>query len=65
MRGLATKYDVSVSAIALNWVISMGAVPLGGARNARQAEQNAKAASFRLTEEEMQSLASKGKDGKT
>lgn len=39
MRGLAEKYDVPMSAIALNWVICKGAIPLGGARNAHQAEQ--------------------------
>ena len=39
MRSLAEKYDVPMSAIALNWVICKGAIPLGGARNAEQAEQ--------------------------
>ncbi|RXK38296.1 auxin-induced protein [Tremella mesenterica] len=64
MKDLATKYSVSVSAIALNWVIRKGAIPLGGARNARQAEQNALAATFSLTDEEVASLASKGTEGK-
>jgi aryl-alcohol dehydrogenase-like predicted oxidoreductase len=39
MKSLTTKYDVPMSAIALNWVICKGAIPLGGARNAEQAEQ--------------------------
>jgi aryl-alcohol dehydrogenase-like predicted oxidoreductase len=39
MKSLAEKYDVPMSAIALNWVICKGAIPLGGARNAEQAEQ--------------------------
>ena len=65
MRALATKYGVSVSAIALNWVISQGAIPLGGARNAKQAEQNAKATTFELTSEEIQKLSAKGFEGKT
>lgn len=39
MKTLAEKYDVPMSAIALNWVICKGAIPLGGARNAEQAEQ--------------------------
>jgi aryl-alcohol dehydrogenase-like predicted oxidoreductase len=39
MKGLAEKYNVPMSAIALNWVICKGAIPLGGARNAEQAEQ--------------------------
>ena len=39
MRELAEKYQVSLSAIAINWVIQKGAIPLGGARDAHQAEQ--------------------------
>ena len=39
MRLIAAKYDVPVSAVALNWVIAKGAIPLGGAKNRQQAEQ--------------------------
>ncbi len=39
MRGLSAKHGVPMSAIALNWVIGKGAIPLGGARNRRQAEE--------------------------
>jgi aryl-alcohol dehydrogenase-like predicted oxidoreductase len=39
MRVVAAKYNVPVSAVALNWVISKGAIPLGGAKNRQQAEQ--------------------------
>lgn len=39
MRELAAKYDVPMSAIAINWVIQKGVIPLGGARDAHQAEQ--------------------------
>lgn len=39
MRGIAAKYDVPVSAVALNWVICKGAIPLGGAKTREQAEQ--------------------------
>jgi aryl-alcohol dehydrogenase-like predicted oxidoreductase len=52
MKGLAEKYNVPMSAIALNWVICKGAIPLGGARNAEQAEQvsaSPSGASRRLT----------------
>jgi aryl-alcohol dehydrogenase-like predicted oxidoreductase len=42
--------------VALNWLISKGAVPIPGAKNARQAEQNAGAMGWRLTEEEVQRL---------
>jgi aryl-alcohol dehydrogenase-like predicted oxidoreductase len=39
MKTLSEKYEVPMSAIAINWVICKGAIPLGGARNAYQAEQ--------------------------
>ena len=65
IKELGKKYDVAPSAIALNWVICKGAIPLGGARNAEQAEQNAKAASFRLSPEDVESLTKLGFQGKT
>jgi len=65
MKVLAEKYGVTVSAIALNWVISKGAIPLGGARNAKQAKENAKATTFRLTSAEVDQLSAKGLEGKT
>ena len=40
----------------LNWLICKGAVPIPGAKNARQAEQNAGALGWRLTEEEVKRL---------
>lgn len=61
---MATKYEVTHSAVALNWVISKGAIPLGGSRNKSQAEQNAKAVTFKLTDEEFQRLSSLGFSGK-
>jgi aryl-alcohol dehydrogenase-like predicted oxidoreductase len=39
MRKIADDRGVSVSAIAINWVLSKGLIPLGGAKNAEQAEQ--------------------------
>lgn len=64
-KRLADKYNVTQSAIALNWVISKGAIPLGGARNAQQAEQNAKATTFRLTPEEVNELTELSFEGAT
>lgn len=37
--------------VALNWCIAKGALPIPGAKNARQAEQNAGALGWRLTRE--------------
>ncbi|WRT66349.1 uncharacterized protein IL334_003304 [Kwoniella shivajii] len=65
MKTLSDKHGVSTSAIALNWVISKGAIPLGGARNAKQAEENSKALTFSLTQEEITQLSNKGFEGKT
>jgi len=42
--------------IALNWVIHKGTLPIPGAKNARQAQENAGALSFKLTEEEVARL---------
>ncbi len=44
------------SQVALNWLIVKGAVPIPGAKNLRQAQENAGALGWRLTEEEVQSL---------
>lgn len=46
----------SPSQVALNWLICKGAVPIPGAKNARQAEQNAGALGWRLSAEEVAAL---------
>jgi aryl-alcohol dehydrogenase-like predicted oxidoreductase len=42
--------------VALNWVICKGALPIPGAKTARQAEQNIGAQGWRLTTDEIQAL---------
>ncbi len=42
--------------VALNWVICKGAVPIPGAKNARQALSNAGALGWRLTDDEVAAL---------
>jgi len=42
--------------VALNWVICKGAVPIPGAKNARQAQENAGALGWRLSADEMDAL---------
>jgi len=44
------------SQIALNWLICKGAVPIPGAKNARQAQENAGALGWRLTADEVAKL---------
>lgn len=67
LREVAKRHDVSCSAVALKWVIQKGAIPLGGVKNARQADENAKAASeaWALTEEEMRELEGLALEGST
>jgi len=42
--------------VALNWTICKGTIPIPGAKNAVQAQQNAGAAGWRLTDEEIAAL---------
>lgn len=42
--------------VALNWVICKGALPIPGAKNVSQAEQNAGAVGWRLTDDEVAAL---------
>lgn len=49
--------------VALNWVICKGAIPIPGAKTKAQAEQNAGALGWRLTEEEVRGLDRVAKPG--
>ena len=44
------------SQVSLNWLICKGALPIPGAKNVKQAEENAGGAGWRLTEEEVAKL---------
>jgi aryl-alcohol dehydrogenase-like predicted oxidoreductase len=46
----------SKAQVALNWCICKGTLPIPGAKNARQAEENAGALGWKLTEEEVAKL---------
>ena len=46
----------SPAQVALNWLICKGAVPIPGAKNALQAQENAGALGWRLTDEEVTAL---------
>lgn len=57
LRDIGAAHDGKTPAqVALNWVISKGAIPIPGAKNATQAEQNAAAMGWRLTDEELERL---------
>ena len=51
------------SQVALNWVISKGAVPIPGAKSKAQAQQNAGALGWRLSAEDVQALDRVSKPG--
>jgi aryl-alcohol dehydrogenase-like predicted oxidoreductase len=53
----------TASQVALNWIICKGAVPIPGAKNAAQAEQNAGALGWRLTPADVAALDRVAKDG--
>ncbi|KAJ4389392.1 hypothetical protein N0V93_006860 [Gnomoniopsis smithogilvyi] len=67
LKKVAEKHDVTCSAVALKWVIQKGAIPLGGVKNAKQAEQNARAASeeWLLSEDEIAELDKHAQEGTT
>ncbi|HRQ24454.1 MAG TPA: aldo/keto reductase, partial [Anaerolineales bacterium] len=46
----------TASQVALNWVICKGALPIPGAKNARQAEENAGGTGWHMTDEEVNRL---------
>ncbi len=57
MREIGTGHgDKTPAQVALNWVICKGAVPIVGAKNRRQAEENAGALGWRLDPEDIIAL---------
>ncbi|KAG0237924.1 hypothetical protein BGW42_008024 [Actinomortierella wolfii] len=53
---IAKEQNTTMSAVALNWVICKGAIPIVGARTPDQAKQNAKCLGWRLTEQQIADL---------
>jgi aryl-alcohol dehydrogenase-like predicted oxidoreductase len=56
LRALAEQRGKTPAQIALNWVIAKGALPIPGAKNAAQAEQNAGALGWLLSPDEVAAL---------
>ena len=57
MRRIGEGHDGKTpSQVALNWVICKGAIPIPGAKDAEQAEENAGAQGWRLTDREVADL---------
>lgn len=65
LRRIGDKHDGKTPAqVALNWIICKGAVPIPGAKTAAQAEQNAGALGWRLTEADVRALDRISKPGR-
>jgi len=65
LRRMGERYGAKTpSQVALNWVICKGAVPIPGAKNRQQAEQNAGALGWRLSAEDVEALDRVSKPGK-
>lgn len=57
LREIGAAHDGKTpSQVALNWVMCKGALPIPGAKNARQAEENIGALGWRLTEAEVAAI---------
>jgi diketogulonate reductase-like aldo/keto reductase len=57
MREIGQNHDQATPAqVAINWVICQGAVPIPGAKNAKQAHENCAAMTWRLTTDEIIAL---------
>lgn len=56
METIAQKHNVKVAQVALNWTISKGTIPIPGAKNEKQAKENAATLAWSLTDEEVEML---------
>ncbi|HXQ24405.1 MAG TPA: aldo/keto reductase [Candidatus Acidoferrales bacterium] len=63
LRRMGERYGKTPAQVALNWVICKGAVPIPGAKNRAQAEQNAGALGWRLSGDDLQALDRVSKSG--
>ena len=56
LRRVGEAHDRTPSQVALAWIIAKGAVPIPGAKNRAQAEQNAGALGWRMSDDEERRL---------
>lgn len=56
LKETADRHGKTLGQVALNWALCKGALPIPGAKNARQAEENAGALGWRLTPDEVAAL---------
>jgi glucose-6-phosphate 1-epimerase len=65
LKSIAGERRAPVPAVALNYSINKGVVPLVGVRDAEQAEQDMQALGWRLTEDEMKRIEAVSIEGQT
>lgn len=56
LKRLADQYKKTPAQVALNWLVAQGVVPIPGAKNAEQAQQNAGALGWNLSPEDVDEL---------
>jgi aryl-alcohol dehydrogenase-like predicted oxidoreductase len=56
LKEIGERHGKTPAQVALNWVICKGAIPIPGAKNASQVQQNAGAVGWRLSADEMDML---------
>jgi aryl-alcohol dehydrogenase-like predicted oxidoreductase len=56
LQSIGAAHEKTAVQVALNWLISQGAVPIPGAKNAQQAEQNAGALGWQMSSAEREQL---------
>lgn len=64
LQKLAQKHNKSMAAVALNWNMVKGAVPLVGIRNPKQAEQAIEALGWKLHDEDIRQIDDVSFEGK-
>jgi aryl-alcohol dehydrogenase-like predicted oxidoreductase len=64
LRRIGEACGKTPSQVALNWIICKGAVPIPGAKNRKQAEENAGALGWRLSAEHVHALDAVSKPGR-
>jgi aryl-alcohol dehydrogenase-like predicted oxidoreductase len=65
VKKIAVAHNVTMAAVALNYNLSKGVIPVVGVRNMEQAQSNLQALGWRLSNEEMRMLDDVSLEGKT
>ena len=65
LRRIAEGKRVHISAVALNFCINKGVVPVVGVHSGEQVDQNLEALGWRLTEDEIRRIEAVSIEGKT